>query len=1145
MRKFVLLLVPLLAYLSPLALHASGEVYSQWDGSTVTEVVPSGDLYTVTNAAELAWIASQDDAFAGKTIVLNAHIDLNGKTWTPIGSAARPFAGTFKGKGHLIKGFSMINGTDGIGLFGHVGATGVIDSLGISGGAIVADGVRRVGSIAGVCAGAINQCWNMSEIAVNGTVVGGLVGDLTSTGTITDCYQTGLIFGPADTIGGLVGRNAGRVTRAYNAGYVNKGNAIFGLNLRNEKFTDCYFDRKLYYQPAGVLGDTVTAIDETEDMYTLFSGTVWTHSTTRYPILSAFASTDAAILSSAPAYIDTVSTQPVNHANDLTVAFKLCVDNGIQWACRDKSGEQWIQITGENVKVVRPCSELYVIVNSTLGNESRYVYMRPRPEENLAPGTFRTYDMITGSYDFVWGFCFDSYEELDKDARKVNASLGWIGDGDYTYKVERWLIDEVHNDTTILDTMLMDATTAMYDHWFDTCKVPTNVAGHYLIRSFVHDNGCVTDWKENKPGFEYVVYGEFTPGTIVTKTDTFLLPSTSPKTIYINADSETPSVGGAPPVTYQWIVNGDSIHMPLALEEDLRNYPIDKAGTYVFHRGTRDSICYVPSTSWDALGRYTAHVFDAFDPGAITGELYQTFCTVEEARAFQVTTDPATGGVKDKGYHYQWYRVNGQDTTAIIGATSQNLNLSSYLFVPGGLYMFVRKAEDNTRFTKLTVSRNTLIIAIMQELKPGAIENEDRGVYCAEHDAAGDMTIPVVINEVTAASGESSIEYRWGIVDGNDTIFIGSQNQATFNYTLRLNNVLGKTYTFIRQARNEGCAWKTSAGQVTQTYGKKSYKEIYTTTCELPFVLTLADTTFTFKHVTDVFETVDNSGLCPAVTAYKVQLATQPDFTMGSSVSWCQTTGTLAIHFNDYSAVLSNTFKITYSDDLAAFLGKKDTVGIITTPGMITYENLPNLGEGDLYMDVQLGYKSDAAEGVCYSEAKHMRLYPSIGGYVYSKYDRVVFVDNNPNNGALPEVTEKMEFVAYQWYKNDILQEGQTGQYYHEGGAILNGYFYAIITDTKGHTYRTCDIVLPAETGSNPAPQRTHVYPIPVSGGEPLTIEGFGGSAQIISLAGERVATVKLNETTTVIEAPRLSGIYFVQIFTEDGGFDIHKLIVK
>jgi hypothetical protein len=135
--------------------------------------------------------------------------------------------------------------------------------------------------------------------------------------------------------------------------------------------------------------------------------------------------------------------------------------------------------------------------------------------------------------------------------------------------------------------------------------------------------------------------------------------------------------------------------------------------------------------------------------------------------------------------------------------------------------------------------------------------------------------------------------------------------------------------------------------------------------------------------------------------------------------------------------------------------------------------------------------------------------------------------------------------LTYQWYKNDILQEGQTGQYYHEGGAILNGYFYAIITDTKGHTYRTCDIVLPAETGSNPAPQRTHVYPIPVSGGEPLTIEGFGGTAQIISLAGERVATVKLNETTTVIEAPRLSGIYFVQIFTEDGGFDIHKLIVK
>ena len=92
-------------------------------------------------------------------------------------------------------------------------------------------------------------------------------------------------------------------------------------------------------------------------------------------------------------------------------------------------------------------------------------------------------------------------------------------------------------------------------------------------------------------------------------------------------------------------------------------------------------------------------------------------------------------------------------------------------------------------------------------------------------------------------------------------------------------------------------------------------------------------------------------------------------------------------------------------------------------------------------------------------------------------------MDNNPNNGALPDATEKLEFVSYQWFKNGMLQEGETGQYYHEGGAILNGVFYCMLKDTKGNSYRTCDVILPAESTSN-APQSTTVYPVPVGVGE-------------------------------------------------------------
>ena len=172
-----------------------------------------------------------------------------------------------------------------------------------------------------------------------------------------------------------------------------------------------------------------------------------------------------------------------------------------------------------------------------------------------------------------------------------------------------------------------------------------------------------------------------------------------------------------------------------------------------------------------------------------------------------------------------------------------------------------------------------------------------------------------------------------------------------------------------------------------------------------------------------------------------------------------------------------------------------------------------------------------------------MNLYVSLGGYVYSKYDRVVFVDNNPNNGALPGVTDKLEFVAYQWYKNGVKQDGQTGQYYHEDGRELNGVYYVMLTDTKGVRYRSCDVILPKETASS-APQRSSVYPVPAAAGQPVTVEAEG-TVLVRSFAGEIIQRAEQVNGSTVINAPYIAGIYYVQITAPDGSVEMHKLIVK
>ena len=110
------------------------EEISVWDGQTVTEPTYNAntETYTVDSGSDLAWLAgivngtlpesrtvTQDD-FAGKTFVLTKDIDLNGKEWTPIGTSANPFKGTFDGQGHTISNL-YINMPDrkNVGLFGY------------------------------------------------------------------------------------------------------------------------------------------------------------------------------------------------------------------------------------------------------------------------------------------------------------------------------------------------------------------------------------------------------------------------------------------------------------------------------------------------------------------------------------------------------------------------------------------------------------------------------------------------------------------------------------------------------------------------------------------------------------------------------------------------------------------------------------------------------------------------------------------------------------------------------------------------------------------------------------------------------------------------------------------------------------------
>ena len=88
----------------------------KWDGKAVKEVTAdSNGIYHITKASELAWIAQQvnsGDTFEGKTISLDATLDLNNKEWTPIGAGEtndtyNSFNGTLEGNNNMIKNLKI------------------------------------------------------------------------------------------------------------------------------------------------------------------------------------------------------------------------------------------------------------------------------------------------------------------------------------------------------------------------------------------------------------------------------------------------------------------------------------------------------------------------------------------------------------------------------------------------------------------------------------------------------------------------------------------------------------------------------------------------------------------------------------------------------------------------------------------------------------------------------------------------------------------------------------------------------------------------------------------------------------------------------------------------------------------------------
>ena len=225
--------------------------------------------YEIANGGQLFWFAQQvnkggEEARNLKAVLKN-DVDLEGRSWTPIGTTggtnSQSFRGVFDGNGKTITGLNVDNSKSGLGFFGEV-RKGVVKDFTIYGDVFLNGKYNYIGGVIGSACGIQDD--NGSTISgitsyVNVTLgegthgsnhVAGLIGYVNHNTTVERCMWLGEldldIYRAQDGVGGLIGKaNAqyvgtirdcaayGTIRTAYQSGsYVNPSD--------NQPFTNIF-----------------------------------------------------------------------------------------------------------------------------------------------------------------------------------------------------------------------------------------------------------------------------------------------------------------------------------------------------------------------------------------------------------------------------------------------------------------------------------------------------------------------------------------------------------------------------------------------------------------------------------------------------------------------------------------------------------------------------------------------------------------------------------------------------------------------------------------------------------------------------------------------------------------------------------------
>lgn len=140
------------------------------------------------------------------------------------------------------------------------------------------------------------------------------------------------------------------------------------------------------------------------------------------------------------------------------------------------------------------------------------------------------------------------------------------------------------------------------------------------------------------------------------------------------------------------------------------------------------------------------------------------------------------------------------------------------------------------------------------------------------------------------------------------------------------------------------------------------------------------------------------------------------------------------------------------------------------------------------------------------------------------------------------------DFIAYQWYRDDVELFGETDQYYYQVGGLIAGKYHAKVWNSNGQIIETCPVIVNEDWASRAVAPCMDLYPNPVQ-----EYRGFNISLKGIDLSNIKLLQIIDNLGNVILSSKEIflnkefflpEGIYLVYLELSDGEIISNKIIV-